>query len=76
MPSSIFKNNLLILRYLPVLMAQTKIVWDQGDYDQVESLFRRSSELCGSNEIWRLNLAHTLFMQVGVEDFWIEKKGF
>lgn len=45
-------------------MSQTKIVWDREDYDQVENLFRRSSEFCASNETWRLNLAHTLFMQV------------
>jgi tetratricopeptide repeat protein 30 len=44
-------------------MSQAKIVWDREDYDQVENLFRRSSEFCGSNETWRLNLAHTLFMQ-------------
>ncbi|KAI6206463.1 Tetratricopeptide repeat protein 30 [Aphelenchoides besseyi] len=50
-------------RYLPVLMGQAKIVWDREDYNQVENLFRRSSEYCASDEVWRLNLAHTLFMQ-------------
>ncbi|KAI6223245.1 Tetratricopeptide repeat protein 30 [Aphelenchoides besseyi] len=49
--------------YLPVLMGQAKIVWDREDYNQVENLFRRSSEYCASDEVWRLNLAHTLFMQ-------------
>ncbi|KAI6242175.1 Tetratricopeptide repeat protein 30 [Aphelenchoides fujianensis] len=50
-------------RYLPVLMGQAKILWERADYDQVEGLFRRSAELCAGAEDWRLNLAHTLFMQ-------------
>ncbi|KAI6227564.1 Tetratricopeptide repeat protein 30 [Aphelenchoides fujianensis] len=50
-------------RYLPVLMGQAKILWERADYDQVEGLFRRSAELCAGDEGWRLNLAHTLFMQ-------------
>lgn len=51
-------------RYIPVLMAQAKIIWSEEEYEQVEKLFRRSAEFCGENDIWRLNLAHTLFMQV------------
>uniref|UniRef100_A0A914DBA8 Tetratricopeptide repeat protein 30 n=1 Tax=Acrobeloides nanus TaxID=290746 RepID=A0A914DBA8_9BILA len=50
-------------RYIPVLMAQAKIVWEKGDYAQVERLFRRSSEFCSENDVWKLNVAHTLFMQ-------------
>ncbi|KAI6242149.1 Tetratricopeptide repeat protein 30 [Aphelenchoides fujianensis] len=50
-------------RYLPVLMGQAKILWERADYDQVEGLFRRSAEFCAGDEGWRLNLAHTLFMQ-------------
>ena len=50
-------------RYLPVLMNQAKIYWDQENYMQVEKLFRQSAELCGDADVWRLNVAHTLFMQ-------------
>jgi len=49
--------------YLPVLMSQARILWERADYDGVERLFRRSAEYCSSSDVWRLNLAHILFMQ-------------
>ena len=45
-------------------MNQAKIFWDRENYAQVEKLFRSSAELCGEADVWRLNVAHTLFMQV------------
>ena len=50
-------------RYLPLLMMQAKIFWDKGNYARVEQLFRRSAEFCSENHTWKMNLAHTLFMQ-------------
>ncbi|XP_034941334.1 tetratricopeptide repeat protein 30A [Chelonus insularis] len=50
-------------RYIPVLMAQAKIYWDLGNYIQVEKIFRMSADFCNDHEVWRLNVAHTLFMQ-------------
>ncbi|VDP02602.1 unnamed protein product [Soboliphyme baturini] len=50
-------------QYLPVLMAQAKIFWDAGDYVKVEKVFRKSVEFCSEHSVWRLNVAHTLFMQ-------------
>ena len=44
-------------------MNQAKIFWDRENYVQVEKLFRQSAELCGEADVWRLNVAHTLFMQ-------------
>lgn len=44
-------------------MNQAKIYWDRENYVQVEKLFRQSAELCGDADVWRLNVAHTLFMQ-------------
>ncbi|PAV84053.1 hypothetical protein WR25_10204 isoform A [Diploscapter pachys] len=49
--------------YLPVIMAQAKIYWDKGNYAQVEKIFRKSVEFCSEHDTWRLNVAHTLFMQ-------------
>nr|CAG4647748.1 EOG090X0302 [Moina brachiata] len=49
--------------FLPILMNQAKIYWDRENYVQVEKLFRQSAELCGDADVWRLNVAHTLFMQ-------------
>lgn len=50
-------------RYIPVVMAQAKIYWDQENYGQVEKIFRKSVEFCNESDVWRLNVAHVLFMQ-------------
>lgn len=50
-------------RYVPVLMAQAKIHWELGNYNQVEKIFRKSVEFCNDHDVWKLNVAHTLFMQ-------------
>ncbi|KAJ1369774.1 Tetratricopeptide repeat protein 30A [Parelaphostrongylus tenuis] len=49
--------------YLPVLMSQAKIYWDKCDYARVEKIFRKSVEFCSEHDTWKLNVAHTLFMQ-------------
>jgi len=50
-------------RYIPVLMAQAKVYWDIGNYQQVEKIFKQSAEFCSEHDIWKLNVAHTFFMQ-------------
>jgi len=50
-------------QYLPVLMAHAKIYWEQGDFSKVENLFRKSVEFCNDQEAWRINVAHTMFVQ-------------
>ncbi|XP_058796790.1 intraflagellar transport protein 70A [Phymastichus coffea] len=50
-------------RYVPVMMAQAKIFWDLENYIQVEKIFKKSIDFCRENEIWNLNVAHTVFMQ-------------
>uniref|UniRef100_A0A915DKY2 Tetratricopeptide repeat protein 30 n=1 Tax=Ditylenchus dipsaci TaxID=166011 RepID=A0A915DKY2_9BILA len=55
-------------KYLPALMSQAKILWEKGEYEQVEKIFRRSAEFCHDNDTWTLNLAHTLFMQEKFKD--------
>jgi len=50
-------------RYLPVLMQQTKIYWDRDNFVQVEKIFRKSVEFCNDQDVWKLNVAHVLFMQ-------------
>ncbi|KAG0722580.1 Tetratricopeptide repeat protein 30A [Chionoecetes opilio] len=60
-------------RYIPVLMAQTKIYWDLENYSQLEKIFRKSVEFCNESDIWKLNVAHVLFMQ---ENKFKEATGF
>lgn len=50
-------------RYIPILMAQANIYWDLENYPQVEKIFRKSVEFCNEHEVWKLNVAHVLFMQ-------------
>ena len=50
--------------YIPVLMAQAKIYWDRRNYQQVEKIFRKSVEFCSEHDVWKLNVAHVVFMQV------------
>ncbi|TRY80025.1 hypothetical protein TCAL_13467 [Tigriopus californicus] len=62
-----------LARYIPVLMAQAKIYWDLEYYQQVEKLFRKSVEFCNESDVWKLNVAHVLFMQ---ENKFKEATGF
>jgi hypothetical protein len=40
------------------------ILWEQGAYSALEQLFRQSAEFCSEHDTWKLNVAHTFFMQV------------
>ncbi|CAL1286214.1 unnamed protein product [Larinioides sclopetarius] len=60
-------------RYIPVLMAQAKIYWEMENYQQVEKVFRKSVEFCNDHDVWKLNVAHVLFMQ---ENKFKEATGF
>ncbi|NXU54905.1 TT30B protein, partial [Turnix velox] len=50
-------------KYIPILMAKAKIYWDMKNYGMVEKIFRKSMEFCNEHEVWKLNVAHVLFMQ-------------
>lgn len=50
-------------KYIPVLMVQAKIYWDMKNYTMVEKIFRKSVEFCNEHKVWKLNVAHVLFMQ-------------
>lgn len=50
-------------KYIPVLMAQARILWDKDNYTMVEKLFRQSAEFCSEHDVWKLNVAHVFFMQ-------------
>ena len=45
-------------------MAMAHIYWDMDHYAQVEKIFRQSAEFCSEHDVWKLNVAHTFFMQV------------
>jgi hypothetical protein len=47
-----------------VLMAMCSVFWERGAYSALEHLFRQSAEFCSEHEAWKLNVAHTFFMQV------------
>mmetsp|Transcript_13709 Transcript_13709/g.29452 ORF Transcript_13709/g.29452 Transcript_13709/m.29452 type:complete len:648 (+) Transcript_13709:217-2160(+) len=49
--------------YIPGLMAMAAIYWEMEHYSAVEKIFRQSQEFCSEHEVWKLNVAHTFFMQ-------------
>uniref|UniRef100_A0A7S0YW97 Tetratricopeptide repeat protein 30 n=1 Tax=Polytomella parva TaxID=51329 RepID=A0A7S0YW97_9CHLO len=49
--------------YVPVLMAMAAVYWDRDLYSAVEKVFRQSAEFCSEHEVWKLNVAHTFYMQ-------------
>jgi hypothetical protein len=44
-------------------MAQANIYWKMENYPAIEKIFRKSVEFCSDHDVWRLNVAHVLFMQ-------------
>ncbi|XP_025829179.1 tetratricopeptide repeat protein 30A isoform X2 [Agrilus planipennis] len=70
---TVFEYEECLERYIPVLMVQAKIYWELENYGQVEKIFRKSVEFCNDNDVWRLNVAHVLFMQ---ENKFKEATGF
>ena len=44
-------------------MAQAKIYWNMGNYAAIEKLFQRSADWCNEREVWKLNVAHIMFMR-------------
>ncbi|XP_014775288.1 tetratricopeptide repeat protein 30A isoform X1 [Octopus bimaculoides] len=54
--------------YIPILMQQARIHWDMENYVQVEKIFQTSVEFCNDHDIWKLNVAHVLFMQEKYKD--------
>ena len=44
-------------------MAMASIYWDMEHYSAVERIFRQSAEFCSEHDVWKLNVAHTYFMQ-------------
>lgn len=45
------------------LMSMAGIHWNRESYNSCESVFKNSAEFCSEHEVWRLNVAHTFFMQ-------------
>jgi tetratricopeptide repeat protein 30 len=50
-------------KYIPILMAQTCIYWKRSEYMMAERNLQESSEFCHNHPVWKLNMAHVLFMK-------------
>ena len=48
-----------------VLMGQARIYWDMEHYSKVQAILQQSTDFCSEHEAWKLNSAHTFFMQGG-----------
>uniref|UniRef100_A0A3B3C6I8 Tetratricopeptide repeat protein 30 n=1 Tax=Oryzias melastigma TaxID=30732 RepID=A0A3B3C6I8_ORYME len=55
--------DVMLEKYIPVLMGQAKIYWNRENFQMVEKIFRSSLDTCKDSDTWKLNVAHVLFMQ-------------
>ena len=55
----------LSLLWRAVLMGQARIYWDMEHYSKVQAILQQSTDFCSEHESWKLNSAHTFFMQGG-----------
>lgn len=55
-------------KHLAVLMVLAKIRWESGDYEAAEKILRQHGETHVANKVWKLNIAHTYFVQGKYED--------
>lgn len=46
-------------------MGQACIYWDMEHYSKVQTILQQSTDFCSEHEAWKLNCAHTFFMQGG-----------
>ena len=50
-------------------MGQARIYWDMEHYSKVQAILQQSTDFCSEHEAWKLNSAHTFFMQGGMVGF-------
>jgi hypothetical protein len=46
-----------------VCVCVCSIYWDMEQYSACEKIFRQSADFCSEHSTWKLNVAHTYFMQ-------------
>ena len=46
-------------------MSLVHLHWEAGAYARAQQVLQQSAEFCCDHPAWRLNLAHTLVVQVG-----------
>lgn len=57
-----------IEKYIPVLMALCKILWDNLEYEEVEKTLKMCQDYCSINDHWRINMGHVCFVQEKYSD--------
>ncbi len=48
-----------------VVMAMAAIYWELDNFAKVQQILAQAAEFCSEADVWKLNMAHCLFMQVG-----------
>ncbi|GIQ86974.1 hypothetical protein KIPB_008924, partial [Kipferlia bialata] len=60
---AIGKFDQVLGSYVPVVLAQAGILYELGQPKSCEALLRSVQKYLGDQSVWRLDLAHTLFVQ-------------
>ena len=50
-------------KYSRVIVFQARIFWEQKDYKSVELTLEASYDICHESQVFRTNLAHSIYMQ-------------
>lgn len=45
-------------------MAMAAIYWELDNFAKVQQILSQAAEFCSESDVWKLNMAHCLFMQV------------
>jgi len=54
--------------YIPTLMLQAKIYFDQKDYSAAEQVLQKASDFCSDNDAYQTNLANIMFAEGKFEE--------
>ncbi|KAL7528623.1 hypothetical protein ACHAXR_005709 [Thalassiosira sp. AJA248-18] len=55
--------EVILDRFIPALMLQCRIYWDRKEYSRVEQILQQSADFCHENDVWLMNMGHTMFAQ-------------
>lgn len=59
-------------RYVSAVMAQASVYWRLGQYSTVLHILGQAQEFASEHKTWRLNMAHTHFVMVCINSFFLQ----
>ena len=57
------ETEVVMDRFIPLVMLQCKLYWDKKEYLKAEQLLRQNADFCNNSDAWLMNMGHILFAQ-------------